>query len=72
MKLLLAAIVTLTLLNTAYVKAQDLKLRRTYFLTDKFGKQVSQTFSDLDNFNENGLAVFAIGGDNSIGYVILS
>jgi hypothetical protein len=68
MKLLLAAIVTLTLLNTVYVNAQELKQRRTYFLTDKFGKQVSQTFSYLDDFYENGLAVFAIGGNNSTGY----
>jgi hypothetical protein len=48
--------------------AQDLQIRKSFFLTDKSGKQISQNFTYLDDFDEAGLAVFSTGGNNSSGY----
>lgn len=48
--------------------AQDLQIRKSFFLTDKSGKQISQNFTYLDDFDEAGLAVFSTGGNNSNGY----
>ena len=68
MKLLLSVIVTTFLLKGALFTAQDLKKRSNYFLTDTKGKQVSQNYSYLEDFDDAGYAVFAIGGNNSVGY----
>ena len=61
-------LVTLFITLSTMSFAQDLQMRKTFFLTDKSGKQISQTFTYLDDFDETGIAVFAIGGNNSSGY----
>ncbi|MBM3164918.1 MAG: WG repeat-containing protein [Bacteroidetes bacterium] len=48
--------------------AQDLQIRKSFFLTDKSGTQISQDFTYLDDFDEAGIAVFSTGGNNSSGY----
>jgi len=68
MKVNYCKLVTLFVSISTLSFAQDLQIRASFFLTDKSGKQISQNFTSLDDFDKAGLGVFSTGGNNSNGY----